>query len=396
MLNNQSGTARAGRYVRQPQDYRAFIPAPLPPDPPVAVGQLASRLSEADRALGELVGVTTIIPNPDLFVGMYVRKEAVLSSEIEGTQASLAEILEFEISEEGERLLRVEEVVNHVRAMNYGLRRLNELPLSLRLIREIHAQLMEDVRGHERSPGEFRRTQNWIGPAGSTIREAIFVPPPPSEVMASLGNLEEFMRTPTYPPLVDAGIAHAHFETIHPFLDGNGRIGRLLITFLLCERGVLPKPLLYLSHFLRSHRAEYYDRLQAVRTDGHWEEWLLFFLRGIKEVATGAASTGREILRLREKHRELLSRGRAGGGNLPRLLDLLFENPIVTVNFVSRKLDVSYVTANTWISRLVDLGILTETTGYQRNRRFSYDPYLELFDGTGVDELETGVAPESS
>lgn len=372
---------RAGDFIPQPGGFRAFIPAPLPPNPPVRLddGELRTLLSEADLALGRLDGITSLLPNPDLFVGMYVRREAVLSSQIEGTQASLTDLLQFEVGEAEElRVLDVEEVVNYVRAMNYGLERLETLPLSLRLIREIHEHLLQGVRGQHRDPGEFRRSQNWIGPSGSPLNNAAFVPPPPHELLRILGELETFLRDRSSPALIHAGLAHAQFETIHPFLDGNGRVGRLLITFLLCERKVLTRPLLYLSHHFKLHRAEYYDRLQAVRIDGNWEGWLGFFLRGVREVAQEAADRARKILSLREQKREALS-GR--NRNLLPLLDQLFQRPVVTVNSVREALKVTFATANKYVSRLQGLDILTEVTGYRRNRLFQFTPYLSLFSG---------------
>lgn len=283
----------AGRFVKQLEGYHAFIPAPLPPDPPLATDpELACLLSEADRALGRLDGVATVLPNPDLFVAMYVRHEAVLSSQIEGTQSSLDDVLQFQIDATGKELPKdVEEVVNYVNAMNYGLERIASLPLSLRLIREIHERLMAGVRRAERTPGEFRRSQNWIGPQGCTLSNATFMPPPVHEMQAAVDNFEKFLHDATVPVLIQCALAHAQFETIHPFLDGNGRIGRLLITLLLCERKVLHRPLLYLSLFLKVHRSEYYDRLTAIRRDGNWEGWLKFFLGGILEVSQSATAT---------------------------------------------------------------------------------------------------------
>jgi Fic family protein len=245
---------RAGAYQKQPEGYRAFMPAPLPPEPPVRIeGELQRYLSEADRALGRLDGSVQTLPNPDLFVYMYVRKEAVLSSQIEGTQSSLQELLAAEAELADDRRPRdVDDVINYVRAMKHGLARLTELPVSVRLIREIHAELLRGVRGSRLTPGELRRTQNWIGPGGCTLAEATFVPPPPAQLPAALGALETFLhQEDDLPLLVKIGLAHAQFETIHPFLDGNGRVGRLLITFLLCERGVLHKPVLYLSHYFK-------------------------------------------------------------------------------------------------------------------------------------------------
>lgn len=266
---------RAGRWLQQSTGYRAFVPAPLPPEPPLQLdGPLQALLSQADRDLGRLDALATLLPNPDLFVAMYVRHEAVLSSQIEGTQSTLEDVLAFESDATLDTTPKdVEEVVNYVRAMNYGLARLAELPLSLRLLREIHAELMRGVRGGDKSPGEFRTSQNWIGGANSTLRTASFIPPPTHELMPALGQLERFLHESRnqLPLLVRCALAHAQFETIHPFLDGNGRVGRLLITLMLCAEGALQRPLLYLSLYLKTHRAEYYDRLTAIRSQGHWE-----------------------------------------------------------------------------------------------------------------------------
>lgn len=376
-------SGRAGRYIRQPTGYRAFIPAPLPPDPPLALhGELQSLLSQADRALGRLDGSVLTLPNPDLFVFMYVRKEAVLSSQIEGTQSSLQDLLAAEAELFNEHMPRdVDEVVNYVRAMRLGLTRLAELPVSVRLIREIHAELMQGVRGGRLTPGELRRSQNWIGPAGCTLATASFVPPPHEEVPQILGELEKFLhQEDELPPLVKIALAHVQFETIHPFLDGNGRVGRLLITFLLTERGVLHKPVLYLSHYFRRHRQAYYEHLQAVRDRGEWERWLAFFLRGVSEVAGEATETARRIQLLREQHRSAITDrlGRAAG-NGHRVLESLFNRPIVTVADVQTLTGTTYAAANTLVARLAGLGVLAEMTGYARNRRFRYEPYVRLF-----------------
>jgi Fic family protein len=377
-------TTRAGRYTRQPTGYRAFMPAPLPPQPALALGgELQGLLSAADRALGRLDGSVLTLPNPDLFVFMYVRKEAVLSSQIEGTQSSLQDLLAAEAQLFEQTLPRdVDEVINYVRAMNHGLARLPELPVSVRLIREIHAELMRGVRGGRLQPGELRTSQNWIGPAGCTLATATFVPPPHHAVPAALGDLESFLYTADeLPPLVKIALAHVQFETIHPFLDGNGRVGRLLITFLLTERGVLHKPVLYLSHYFKQHRQTYYEHLQAVRDRGAWEAWLAFFLRGVIEVAGDAAETARRILQLREQHRSAITAqlGRAAG-NGHKVLESLFDRPIVAVNDVQKMTGTTYAAANSLVARLVKLGVLSEMTGYARNRRFRYAPYIALFD----------------
>jgi Fic family protein len=375
---------RAGRYVRQTAEYSAFVPAPLPPNPRLEMdAELARLLSEADLALGRLDGASMMLPNADLFVAMYVRREAVLSSQIEGTQASLTDVLQFEAGGDGgetERLLDVEEVVNYVRAMNYGLRRLADLPLSLRLVREIHGELMRGVRGEESTPGEFRRSQNWIGPSGSTLRDARFVPPPPHELLRVLGEWETFLHARSEPVLVTASLAHAQFETIHPFLDGNGRVGRLLITLLLYERGVLARPLLYLSLHLKRNQTEYYDRLQAVRKKGDWEGWVKFFLEGVRASADESTETTRRILTLREEDRARLAGEGKASGNLLRALDHLFARPVTTPQLLASALAVRYATANNLVGRLVDTGVLAEMTGYRRNRRFAYRKYLDMFE----------------
>lgn len=374
---------RAGVYVSQSTGYRAFIPKPLPPVPPIRLeGGLQALLSQADRALGRLDGSIQTLPNPDLFVFMYVRKEAVLSSQIEGTQSSLQDLLAAEaqmLSPEAPQ--DVDEVVNYVAAMNYGLERLQTLPLSVRLIREIHERLLAGVRGAQLTPGEIRRTQNWIGPGGCTLTTATFVPPPPHEVPAALGNMEAFLHADQdVPALIQIGLAHAQFETIHPFLDGNGRIGRLLITFFLCQRRILVKPVLYLSHYFKQHRTEYYEHLQAIRDHGRWEEWLAFFLRGVASVSDEATQTARRILALREDHRLRVTQhlGRAAGnGHL--ILESLYQRPMVSVAHVQGLTKTTYSAANSLVSRLADLGILQEATGYKRNRVFRYAPYIEIF-----------------
>lgn len=377
---------RSGRYQAQPTGYRAFIPSRLPPVPAIRIdGELQRRLSDADRALGRLDGSVQTLPNPDLFVYMYVRKEAVLSSQIEGTQSSLQDLLSAEARVLDADMPRdVDEVVNYVRAMSHGLARLDQLPVSVRLIREIHAELLRDVRGSRLTPGELRRSQNWIGPGGSTLTNATFVPPPPEEVPAALGDLETFLHaTDDLPLLVKIGLAHAQFETIHPFLDGNGRVGRLLITFLLCEREALSKPVLYLSHYFKGHRQEYYDRLQAVRDAGDWEGWLEFFLRGVSEVSVQAADTARRILLVREEHRTLITErlGRAAG-NGHRILQSLYDHPIVSAKQIQDLIGTTFAAANQIIHRLVEIGILFEITGQARHRRFRYDPYVRLFDNS--------------
>ena len=369
---------RAGRYIQQPTGYRAFMPEPLPPVPPVAWdGEMQRLLSDADRDLARLDALAALLPNPDLFVAMYVKQEAVLSSQIEGTQSTLEDVLAFEAEHATERQPHdVAEVVNYVRAMNYGIRRLTELPLSLRLIKEIHAELMRGVRGQEKSPGEFRISQNWIG--GVSPSNAAFVPPPAYALMDAIGAFERFIHEHTHdvPVLVRCALAHAQFETIHPFLDGNGRVGRLLITFMLVEAKALSLPLLYLSIYLKANRSEYYDRLMNVRLKGDWEGWVKFFLRGVSETARLASDTGLDIIKLRERFRERFQW-------VPyalRLLDSLYKQPYVDIKQAATIMACSFVTANRVVADLVEAGALKEITGQSRNRVFRYEPYLKLFE----------------
>jgi len=374
---------RAGRYIRQPSGYSAFIPAPLPPNPPLQFDdEMMALVSKADRALGRLDGSIQTLPDPDLFVFMYVRKEAVLSSQIEGTQSSLNDLLEAEAKVFSSRHPSdVDEVINYVDAMNYGISSLADLPVSTRLIKEIHKRLLQGVRGAEREPGELRRSQNWIGPGGCSLAEATFVPPPAAEVPQALSDLEKFIHAEkTIPALVEIGLIHAQFETIHPFLDGNGRIGRLLITFLLCQQQILQKPVLYISHYFKQHRDQYYDLLQKIRADGAWEAWLKFFLTAVFTVSQEATETARKIVNLREEHRRSIT-GSFGGTTANGLivLESLFSHPIITVNDIARITGVSFTSANKLMNRFAEKGILREATGQTRNRLFRYADYIGLF-----------------
>lgn len=383
---NKTLNSRAGRYIQQPEGYKAFIPNRLVANFPLEMDRdLQVLLSSADRAIGRLDAATELLPNPDLFVAMYVRREAVLSSQIEGTQASLVDLLEFEAeAARRDNKSDVQEVVNYVRAMNYGLKRLRELPLSLRLMKEIHCELLTGARGGHCDVGEFRTTQNWIGPPGCTLSEAVFAPPPPQEVISAMSELEIFLHDETpMPPLIKCGLAHAQFETIHPFLDGNGRMGRLLITFLLCWRRVLQRPLLYISDYFKKYRQEYYDKLQRVREQDDWEGWMGFFLEGVRAVALQATETARKIQSLRDEHRDLIGREIGGTASGLILLDHLFEVPMVTVNQVSRVISRSYPVANDIVNSFEQLGLVTEVTGQRRNRIYSYRPYLMLFEAEG-------------
>lgn len=372
---------RGGMLVIQqkgPDGYSSFVPNPLPPVPPLKIDDEMSRLMErANRALGRLDGCTYTLPNPDLFLYMYVRKEAVLSSQIEGTQASLDDLLEFEGEIAGKSSQDdINEVSNYVAAMNYGLERLRDLPLSLRLIKEIHARLMAGIRGGHKNPGEFRTTQNWIG--GTMPGNAAFVPPPPHEVLSCLGDLEKFLHDEMVPPLLKAGLAHAQFETIHPFLDGNGRMGRLLIAFILCHDQVLEKPLLYLSLFFKKHRQEYYERLNAVRRDGDWEGWIKYYLQGVYEISKQATDAAKAIMDLMAADRQkLASLGKAAPTSIA-LLDLLYRSPYVTIPYVTRTLGISFPAAGKAVRNLISLGILKEVSGKKRDRVFLHEPYLAI------------------
>lgn len=378
---------RAGRYINQPNHYSAFMPEPLPPTPPLVIdGALQTMLSKADRALGRLDGSIQTLPDPDMFVYMYVRKEAVLSSQIEGTQSSLNDLLEAEAAiHDADRPSDVSEVINYVNAMNHGLKRLGEIPISVRLIRELHEKLMHGVRGKHANPGELRRSQNWIGPGGSTLRDALFVPPPPHEVERLLSDLEKFIHDESdIPALLKIGLIHAQFETIHPFLDGNGRIGRLLIAFFLCHNEILLKPVLYLSYWFKLHRARYYELLQNVRDKGEWEEWLLFFLEGVATVSLEATEIARAIVALREAHRRTVTDrfGRAAGNGL-RILEGLYTHPFIDNRTVMEKLGISFPAAAELIDRFVEADLLAEITGRERYRVYQYFPYVRLFSQVG-------------
>jgi Fic family protein len=372
---------RAGKFVTQPAGYKAFVPKPLPPSPRIQYDEeLQSLLSTADRSLARLDGITTVLPNPDLFIAMYVKKEALLSSQIEGTQASLEGVLEFEADLiPKENLDEIKEVINYVRALNHGIERLKELPMSLRLIKEIHKILLEGTRGEHRNPGQFRRSQNWIGPSGFPLSEAIFVPPPPDLVIPAMGELEKFLHQESnIPPLVKIGLIHAQFETIHPFLDGNGRIGRLLITFYLFWKEILSKPLLYLSFYLKKKRPEYYDLLMKVRIDGAWEEWIKFFLKGISDTSEEAAKSAREIIQLKEKLMAELYKSSIASIYAVRLIDLLFETPLISIKEIIDKLKISKEAANELVKKFEKVDILKEITGKQRYKKYSFKQYIEI------------------
>lgn len=368
---------RAGRFVYNTAGYNTFIPKKLPPQPPISLDlDMIHILSEADRKLGRLDGVTQTLPNPELFVAMYVRKEAVLSSQIEGTQASLSDVLGLDNS--SEKNSDISDVVNYVNAMNYGLNKLNELPLSLRLIREIHAVLLKNGRGSFRNPGEFRSSQNWIGPAGCTLQTATFVPPTVPDMHLAMGDLEKyFYEDDGLPPLIKIALIHAQFETIHPFLDGNGRMGRLLITFWLCHEKILSQPLLYLSYFFKKNRSDYYEKLMNVRLLGDWETWIKFFLEGISYVSDEATNTAKDILSLQAECNERISKD--GNKNHSKLLELLFQFPVITKSEAAESLHIAVPTAGRIVDDLCELKILSDITpDKQRYKKYMFTDYVAI------------------
>jgi Fic family protein len=359
---------------------KAFVPALLPPVPPLVLdGEPRTALDAALLALGRLDGVSSVLPDTHLLLHTYVRKEAVLSSQIEGTQSTLADLLLFELKETpGVPLDDVVEVSNYVRALEQGVKRIRSgFPLCNRLIREVHEILLSRGRGAGKSPGEFRRSQNWLG--GTRPGNARFVPPPPHRVAEAIGELEKFLHDPKAPPvLLKAALWHVQFETIHPFLDGNGRVGRLMITLLLCAEGVLREPMLYLSLFLKQHRTRYYELLDSVRRDGDWEAWVTFFCEGVASVADGAVATARRLIDLAERDRERLSRLGRKAGSAAAIQDALLRMPVCTIPRLAKRTGLTLPTIAKALDVLVDRKIASETTGRKRGRVYRYDRYLEI------------------
>ncbi len=387
-MTDEAPNMRLGRFSETSvagETVLAFVPPALPPEPPIDVLPLLDKLSAAERALGRLDGITMLLPRHELFLYMYVRKEAVLSSQIEGTQSTLTDLLRYEATvEAGQPFDDVREVSNYVDAMMFGLNRLEELPLSLRLIREMHARLMDGNRGGDKNPGEFRRSQNWIG--GSRPGNAMFVPPPISELDDCLSDFEAFLHDESsgLPPLLKAGLLHVQFETIHPFLDGNGRIGRLLITLYLCSKGSLRAPLLYLSLFLKSNRTEYYRLLQNVRETGAWEDWLAFYLTGVEQTANQAFDAATRIVELFKTDRDKIMGDSDRAGSSLRVHEWMQSNPFVSSNLLVERIGLSSPTINAALADLERLGIVSEVTGKRRNRVFSYTAFLDILsEGTG-------------
>lgn len=390
-MDNMADTShRSGVYRKTLADYTAFFPEPLPPEPPVGLsGDLQLLLSEADRALGAINTVASVLPNPDLFVGMFIQKEALLSSQIEGTQSSLVDILGAE--EEHEPTVDVGEVVNYVKAMRYGLDRVrkDDFPMSLRLLREIHAMLMKQVRGGKPAltPGEFRTGQNWIG--GSNLNNARFIPPPADAMNEALGKLEKYLHAEDHvPPLIRCALIHYQFETIHPFNDGNGRMGRLLITFFLVWKKILSEPMLYLSAYLKAHQQEYYDRLMQVRNSGNFEAWVRFFLEGIVTVSGLVVQTTRHIQELERTDTERLMEAGVGHSGL-LLMRFLLKQPVLRVKDIEKAVGVSYTKANSIVASAERLGMLKQISQGKRNRKYAYQAYIDILsEGT---ELPVGV-----
>lgn len=357
---------------------RAFVPYPLPPEPPLQMETLKRLLERAALALGRLDSVTLLLPEPAIFLYAYVRREAVLSSQIEGTQSSLADLLLFELEQSpGAPINDVLEVSHYVAALEHGMQRLREgMPLSNRLLREMHGVLLARGRGATKQPGEFRRTQNWIG--GTRPGNAHFVPPPPHLVPECMAALERFLHDTTLPTLIKAGLAHAQFETIHPFLDGNGRLGRLLVSFILHHEGVLQRPLLYLSLFLKQNRREYYRLLDATRFEGDWEAWLQFFLEGVEGTAQNAVETARRLVQLFQQDTARVAELGRLAPSAQQVLNAFKERPLQMARQVQQRTGISMPTVNECISRLCALGVLSEVTGKRRNRVFAYSEYLRL------------------
>ena len=389
MIDSKSNP-RLGRFVETAlggEIVRAFVPPPLPPLPSINVMGLLEKLSLAERALGRLDGITMLLPRQELFLYMYVRKEALLSSQIEGTQSTLSDLLRYEAeAQSGNPVDDIREVSNYVDAMMFGLSRLEELPLSMRLIREMHARLLQSGRGGTKNPGEFRKSQNWIG--GTRPGNALFVPPPVTEMESCLSALEKFMHEETsrLPAIIKAGLLHVQFETIHPFLDGNGRIGRLLVTLYLCVNGVLKQPMLYLSLYLKTHRAEYYRLLQEVREEGDWEAWLEFFLTGVADTANQAFDAASRIVELFKQDRERITLESERASSALRVHDLFQNSPYLTANQLVQKTGMSAPTINAALADLEQLEIVGEVTGRRRGRVFSYKRYLAIL-SEGTDPL---------
>lgn len=372
--------ARSGRAVLQPSGYKAFIPSNLPPNPPIISDVVMEELlQKSDRSLVQLEGVGAALPNPDLFVTMAIRKEALLSAQIEGTRATMTDVLTYETWDEVNRFDDVQDVVNYIKAFKEGISLLDSWPLGVRLIKQLHAILLNATRGSEKHPGEFRRSQNWIGPS---LQHALYVPPPSQEVPEAIGALEKFIHQKNaLHPLVKAALIHYQFETIHPFLDGNGRMGRLLIDLYLREQKILTRPLLTLSYYLKLYRQEYFDRLMGVRLTGNFEQWILFFLRGLFISSEHSVEKITQILSLQKNLKEQLLKEKSASLHTLRLLDTLFYHPLTTATDLSHLLELSFPTITAQLRLFLRLGILVELTGQRRGKRYAFAPYLQMIEG---------------
>lgn len=372
---------RAGKYIENMTGeamYKSFQPSALPPEPPLDINEcLLKKLVEANRQLAQLDTASQLIPDIDLFVSMYVRKEALMSSQIEGTQCTLEDILDPQLDASANA--DVSEVINYVKAARFALKRLETLPICSRLLRETHAVLMEGVRGQEKNPGEFRRSQNWIGPAGSSLKNARYIPPNVEDMEIAMSDLEKYINeSDKYDPLIQAALIHYQFETIHPFLDGNGRIGRLLILLYLMEKKLLSKPVIYVSYFLKMNQIEYYDRISEVRRNGNYEQWVGFFLEAVASAAQDALESVGKLSALHEKNISRLPKSNRRKDNVRELFDYLEQHPIIDIKQTAAALGLSYNTVSAAVKKLMELGILKETTNAARNRVFAYEEYLEI------------------
>ena len=372
---------RAGYYKQNlsgEMAYKSFVPNPLPPVPPIELSEdIVGLLVKANSQLAVLESIAARIPNVELFISMYVRKEALMSSQIEGTQATLEDILDPMLDTNTNR--NIADVVNYIKATEFAITRLQTLPLCNRLIKETHAVLMKGVRGQEKNPGEFRYSQNWIGGQGSTLKNARYIPPSPDDMQNAMSDLEKYINTDDdLDALIQAALIHYQFETIHPFLDGNGRVGRLLITLFLMDKGILTTPALYISYFLKKNRVEYYDRMAEVRTKGNYEQWIIFFLQAIMESAGDAISTIDELITLHDTNTSVISKLGRASKNTMLVFDYLESNPIIDIGKTAEALSITFNTASSAVRRLVDAGILVQTGGGGRNRTFAYEAYLDI------------------
>lgn len=372
---------RAGIYVDNlngEATYQSFKPNPLPPIPEIEMdGEMVKLLVDANKQLVKLDTASQLISNADLFISMHVRKEALISSQIEGTQCTLDDVLDPEV--EANANLDVSDVINHVKATQYALKRLERLPLCCRLIREIHEVLMENVRGQDKTPGEFRHSQNWIGPANCSLKDARYIPPNVEDMQTAMSDLEKYINENVdYDPLIRAALIHYQFETIHPFLDGNGRIGRLLILLYLMEQRLIEKPVIYISYFLKKNQIEYYDRISEVRRTGNFEQWIRFFLEAVSKAASDSLEAIRQLSVLHDTNVEKLPKTTRSKDNLRAVFDYIEQYPIIDIKRTAKELEVSYNTVAAAVRKLVELGILQETTNAARNRVFAYEEYLAI------------------